>query len=192
MRPRSRRRCAGPTADNGTATEPDDAAREDADESSRPSEGDSEQNQLLDNSSSLDFSTALFVPPSEVDHEVRGGGEESLTSRGLLQVLVELYDLNLNNSRRVDGVWEETARWIKYEEDVEGVDHHWGQPHVAFLSFHALIQLRKCIARGTVIKDVDATQFSEVCDVIAEVIAAEGHCALSAERIRQVLLLQHK
>lgn len=32
------------------------------------------------------------------------------------EVLVELYDLKLNNEENVEGVWEETARWIKYEE----------------------------------------------------------------------------
>lgn len=66
------------------------------------------------------------------------------------EVLVELYDLKLDDEDVVDGVWEETARWIKYEEDVEGVDHRWGAPHVAFLSFHALLQLRKCMAKGRV------------------------------------------
>uniref|UniRef100_A0A9J2P7R1 Anion exchange protein n=1 Tax=Ascaris lumbricoides TaxID=6252 RepID=A0A9J2P7R1_ASCLU len=70
----------------------------------------------------------------------------------LTPVLVELYDLEL---RANDGEWLETARWIKYEEDVEGAGHHWGQPHVAFLSFHSLLQLRRCF-----IKDLHEVQSS--------------------------------
>jgi hypothetical protein len=63
-------------------------------------------------------------------------------------VFVELYDLNLNSEKSLSGCWEETARWVKYEEDVEGVDHRWGQPHVAFLSMRSMIQLRKLISKG--------------------------------------------
>lgn len=40
------------------------------------------------------------------------------------------------------------CRWVKYEEDVEGADRHWGRAHVPFLSFHSLLQLRKCIDKG--------------------------------------------
>lgn len=45
--------------------------------------------------------------------------------------------------------WKETARWIKYEEDVEEGADRWGQPHVASLSFHSLLNLRRCLETGT-------------------------------------------
>ncbi|CAD5226586.1 unnamed protein product [Bursaphelenchus xylophilus] len=119
--------------------------------------------------------------------------EWSLTSKDRCKrdVLVELYDLKLNDVCLMDGVWEETARWIKYEEDVEGVDHRWGQPHVAFLSFHALLQLRKCIAKGTLILDVNIDGFDHMCEAISKAITSEGHCPVSAEKIKEMLLLQH-
>lgn len=44
--------------------------------------------------------------------------------------------------------WKETARWIKYEEDVEEGAERWGRPHVAPLSFHSLLNLRKCLETG--------------------------------------------
>ena len=50
--------------------------------------------------------------------------------------------------RHGDLEWKETARWIKYEEDVEGVDGRWGKPHIAFLNFNALFSLRRGIERG--------------------------------------------
>lgn len=44
--------------------------------------------------------------------------------------------------------WKETARWIKYEEDVnEGTDR-WGRPHVASLSFHSLLNVRRSLESG--------------------------------------------
>lgn len=44
--------------------------------------------------------------------------------------------------------WKETARWIKFEEDVEEETERWGKPHVASLSFRSLLELRKTISHG--------------------------------------------
>ena len=44
--------------------------------------------------------------------------------------------------------WKERARWIKFEEDVEQ-NEQWGKPHIASLSFHSLLELRKGIESGT-------------------------------------------
>jgi sodium bicarbonate transporter 10 len=32
--------------------------------------------------------------------------------------------------------WKETARWVKFEEDVEEGGNRWSKPHVATLSLH--------------------------------------------------------
>ena len=61
------------------------------------------------------------------------------------QVFVELEEL------RHDGEglgWEETARWIKFEEDVEEGSGRWGRPHVSALAFHSLVDLRKGLEKG--------------------------------------------
>lgn len=43
--------------------------------------------------------------------------------------------------------WQETARWIKFEENVED-SNRWGKPHVASLTFHSLLELRKGLEKG--------------------------------------------
>ena len=64
----------------------------------------------------------------------------------LLQIFVELDELKYVSGRME---WKETARWIKYEEDVEGVGaSRWGKPHIAILNFHALFSLRKGLEAG--------------------------------------------
>lgn len=62
------------------------------------------------------------------------------------QVFVELNELMLDRSQEPH--WRETARWIKFEEDVEEETERWGKPHVASLSFRSLLELRRTIAQG--------------------------------------------
>lgn len=63
-----------------------------------------------------------------------------------IQVFVQLDELKGIGDERE---WKETARWIKYEEDVhEGTDR-WGRPHVASLSFHSLLNVRRSLESGT-------------------------------------------
>uniref|UniRef100_A0A914W575 Anion exchange protein n=2 Tax=Plectus sambesii TaxID=2011161 RepID=A0A914W575_9BILA len=105
------------------------------------------------------------------------------------EVIVELFDLALNDAD--NGEWVETARWIKYEEDAEGVDHHWGQPHVAFLSFHSLIQLRKCLAKGVILLDLPANSFATACEQIANAMAVHGMDNVNTKRIMEILQMKH-
>lgn len=46
--------------------------------------------------------------------------------------------------------WKETARWVKFEEDVEEGGDRWSKPHVATLSLHSLFELRSLLTNGTV------------------------------------------
>uniref|UniRef100_A0A8C5ERK9 Solute carrier family 4 member 7 n=1 Tax=Gouania willdenowi TaxID=441366 RepID=A0A8C5ERK9_GOUWI len=50
--------------------------------------------------------------------------------------------------------WKETARWLKFEEDVEDGGERWSKPYVATLSLHSLFELRRCITNGTVLLDM--------------------------------------
>lgn len=74
-------------------------------------------------------------------------GPQTLTLGSCLtQVFVELNELTLDRSQEPH--WRETARWIKFEEDVEEETERWGKPHVASLSFRSLLELRRTIAHG--------------------------------------------
>jgi hypothetical protein len=66
-------------------------------------------------------------------------------------VFVELDELNVVDDHEVE--WREKARWIKFEEDVEEGAERWGKPHVASLSFHSLLELRKGLEQGTLISN---------------------------------------
>ena len=63
-----------------------------------------------------------------------------------MQMFVELDELHLGDNNIWE--WREKARWIKYEEDVEEDARKWSKPHVSSLSFHSLVELRRCIELG--------------------------------------------
>ena len=62
----------------------------------------------------------------------------------MFQIFTELCEFDLE-----DAVWRERARWIKYEEDVQEEAGRWGSAHVSSLSFHSVLELRKCLEHGT-------------------------------------------
>lgn len=59
---------------------------------------------------------------------------------------MELNELVADKNQELQ--WKETARWIKFEEDVEEETDRWGKPHVASLSFRSLLELRKTLSHG--------------------------------------------
>lgn len=92
-----------------------------------------------------------------------------------------------------DREWKETARWIKYEEDVEeGVDR-WGKPHVASLSFHSLLNLRKCLEEGLVMLDMEEKELPGIAYRVCEDLYKED---LIREEVKaplmRILLLRHR
>lgn len=60
------------------------------------------------------------------------------------QAFVELEELTKHGEEME---WKETARWIKFEENVED-SNRWGKPHVASLTFHSLLELKKGLEKG--------------------------------------------
>ncbi|KAL0198105.1 hypothetical protein M9458_006645, partial [Cirrhinus mrigala] len=40
-------------------------------------------------------------------------------------------------------VWQEMGRWLGYEENLSPATGQWSQPHISYLTFKSLIQLRK-------------------------------------------------
>uniref|UniRef100_A0A2C9LSW4 Band 3 cytoplasmic domain-containing protein n=1 Tax=Biomphalaria glabrata TaxID=6526 RepID=A0A2C9LSW4_BIOGL len=58
--------------------------------------------------------------------------------------------------------WKETARWVKYEEDVEEGGMRWSKPHVASLSLHSLFELRSSLTTGACMLEMDANNIQQV------------------------------
>ncbi|CAH0577697.1 unnamed protein product [Chrysodeixis includens] len=89
--------------------------------------------------------------------------------------------------------WKETARWIKYEEDVEEGSARWGKPHVASLSFHSLLNLRRCLETGVVLLDLDEKDLPGVAYRVVESMVSDGLIEEDDKPVvMRSLLLRHR
>ncbi|KAK6292641.1 hypothetical protein J4Q44_G00372250, partial [Coregonus suidteri] len=91
-----------------------------------------------------------------------------------------------------DTEWRETARWLKFEEDVEDGGERWSKPYVATLSLHSLFELRSCILNGVVLLDMRANSVEEVADMVLDQQETVGPLGDEVRRkVRETLLKQH-
>ncbi|KAG7477364.1 hypothetical protein MATL_G00068820 [Megalops atlanticus] len=89
-----------------------------------------------------------------------------------------------------DAEWKETARWLKFEEDVEDGGERWSKPYVATLSLHSLFELRSCIINGSMLLDIRASCIEEIADMVLD--QQEGALDESVRvKVREALLKRH-
>ncbi|KAL9905640.1 band 3 anion transport protein isoform X5 [Glossina fuscipes] len=89
--------------------------------------------------------------------------------------------------------WKETARWIKYEEDVQEGSDRWGKPHVASLSFHSLLNLRRCLETGVVLLDLNEKDLPAVAYRVVEQMVVEDLIHVNDKpAVMRSLLLRHR
>uniref|UniRef100_A0AAR2JVL1 Anion exchange protein n=1 Tax=Pygocentrus nattereri TaxID=42514 RepID=A0AAR2JVL1_PYGNA len=106
------------------------------------------------------------------------------------EVFVELNELIMDKNQELQ--WRETARWIKFEEDVEEETDRWGKPHVASLSFRSLLELRKTISHGAVLLDLDQKTLPGIAhQVVEQMIISDQIKAEDRANVLRALLLKH-
>jgi len=87
--------------------------------------------------------------------------------------------------------WVERARWIKYEEDLEC--GRWGRAHVAFLTFHSLMNLRHCMESGILLLDISARDLTELVHRVVENLGEKGIIEEDQKsKVLRVLLYRRK
>ncbi|KAG7455363.1 hypothetical protein MATL_G00255920 [Megalops atlanticus] len=131
---------------------------------------------------------------SQVVHISKDHKEPSSRSRKLdrtpHEVFVELNELIMDKNQEMQ--WRETARWIKFEEDVEEETDRWGKPHVASLSFRSLLELRKTISHGAVLLDLDQKTLPGIAhQVVEQMIISDQIKAEDRANVLRALLLKH-
>lgn len=91
-----------------------------------------------------------------------------------------------------DFFWKETARWIKFEEDVEENANRWGKPHVPCLNFSSIQDVRSTLENGAILLDLDEKNLQNIAISVVEQLIALG-TLLAEERdvFISVLLTPH-
>ncbi|XP_035536841.1 sodium bicarbonate cotransporter 3-like isoform X8 [Morone saxatilis] len=105
-------------------------------------------------------------------------------------LFTELDELSFRDGRSTE--WKETARWLKFEEDVEDGGERWSKPYVATLSLHSLFELRSCILNGTVMLDMRANSIEEIADMLIDSMVASGQLKDDLRaKVREAMLKKH-
>uniref|UniRef100_A0A3P9L9R6 Solute carrier family 4 member 2a n=1 Tax=Oryzias latipes TaxID=8090 RepID=A0A3P9L9R6_ORYLA len=88
--------------------------------------------------------------------------------------------------------WRETARWFRFEEEMEEEDTEcWGRPQVSCLSFHSLLQLRKAISHGAVLLDLKQRTLPGIAQqVVEQLVLSDQIKAEDRDKLLRVLIFQ--
>ncbi|KAM3728456.1 Electrogenic sodium bicarbonate cotransporter [Dirofilaria immitis] len=98
--------------------------------------------------------------PESPIHNVRELLEAHLEETPL--IYTEMLDLDKDDNARRQ--WKQVARWIKYEQTIEGDDTRFSKPHITLLSIIGLIQLKNCLRKGVILLDIEAYSFNEIAE----------------------------
>ncbi|KAG8129462.1 hypothetical protein E2320_016138 [Naja naja] len=85
--------------------------------------------------------------------------------------------------------WKETARWLKFEEDVEDGGERWSKPYVATLSLHSLFELRSCIINGSILLDKSVNCTEDIAEMILD--SQDSHDISVRKKFWETLLKKH-
>nr|XP_049585338.1 sodium bicarbonate cotransporter 3-like [Syngnathus scovelli] len=99
-------------------------------------------------------------------------------------------ELALRNGEVVE--WKQTARCLKFEEDLGDGGERWRKPYVATLSLHSLFELRSCIMNGAVILDMRANGIEQIADMVIDTMLASGQLEDHVQdKVREAILKRH-
>uniref|UniRef100_A0A8C3UYC3 Anion exchange protein n=1 Tax=Catharus ustulatus TaxID=91951 RepID=A0A8C3UYC3_CATUS len=120
---------------------------------------------------------------------VLGVPSEALTPRLWLQGYVELHELVLDNAK--DLCWMEAGHWLKLEEDFQE-SGDWSQPHLSFLTYHSLLEIRRALNKGAILLGVEATSLPAIVHILLDQLIYEGQLKpQDRDDAMRTLLLRH-
>ncbi|XP_017274872.1 solute carrier family 4 member 1a (Diego blood group) [Kryptolebias marmoratus] len=106
------------------------------------------------------------------------------TTRGDAQAYVELNELQGN-------IWQETGRWVGYEENLDYTTGTWGPAHISYLNFRSILQVRRALSTGAIIFDVAASTLSSVAErMVDELLSRNEIRSSDRDALLRALLMR--
>uniref|UniRef100_A0A8B9ZCJ2 Anion exchange protein n=1 Tax=Buteo japonicus TaxID=224669 RepID=A0A8B9ZCJ2_9AVES len=136
-------------------------------------------------------SVAPLTAPSVTDVDLEAGGStRPVSQRETHEGYVELHELVMDNRKEL--YWMEASHWLKLEEDFKDAGH-WGQPHLSFLTYRSLLDIRRALPKGAVLFNVAATSLPAIVHILIDQMIYEGQIKpQDRDDILRTLLLEHK
>ncbi|XP_017349044.1 solute carrier family 4 member 1a (Diego blood group) isoform X2 [Ictalurus punctatus] len=107
------------------------------------------------------------------------------TTRGDAQSYVEVNEL-------LDGKWQETGRWVGYEETFNATTGTWGSSHISCLTFRSLIQLRRVMSKAAVLLDLEENDFTVIAEKIVDELLEKNEIQASDRETLLKALLEKR
>ncbi|XP_033027136.1 band 3 anion transport protein isoform X3 [Lacerta agilis] len=109
--------------------------------------------------------------------------------RNAHEAFVELHELVMDRNNELR--WMEASHWINLEEDFEEMGH-WGRPHMSYLNFQSLLEVRRAFSKGTVLLDLQEKSLAGIANQMLDEMIHEGKIKPDdRELVLRTLLLQH-
>ncbi|XP_033911474.1 solute carrier family 4 member 1b (Diego blood group) isoform X2 [Acipenser ruthenus] len=110
--------------------------------------------------------------------------------RGSHQSYVELNELKMDTTK--EQFWQETARWVRFEEDFNEDVEHWDKPHVSYLTFSSLLELRRTMDKGAVLLDLQEQSLAGIASKVVDSMVKDGQVSeQDRAQLLRALLLKH-
>ncbi|XP_039236319.1 band 3 anion transport protein, partial [Pipra filicauda] len=125
---------------------------------------------------------------TDVDPEA-SGSRRLLSQKDTHEGYVELHELVMDSSK--DLCWMEAGHWLQLEEDFQE-SGQWSQPHLSFLTYRNLLEIRRALNKGAILLDVAANSMAAIVNVLIDQMIYEGQWKpQDREDILRTLLLRH-
>ncbi|XP_042643397.1 band 3 anion transport protein isoform X6 [Tyto alba] len=129
--------------------------------------------------------------PSLTDVDLEAvGSRRPVSQQKTHEGYVELHELVMDTTKEL--CWMEAGHWLKLEEDFQEA-RQWGQPHLSFLTYRSLLEIRRALPKGIMLLDVAANSLVAIAYILIDQMIFQGQIKpQDREDILRTLLLQHK
>ncbi|XP_062994155.1 band 3 anion transport protein isoform X1 [Elgaria multicarinata webbii] len=142
----------------------------------------------------LKHSNMSLATQSSVSSPEEGPGSvkaarPSASQKATHEAYVELHELVMDENNEIR--WMEASHWLKLEEDFEEMGH-WGRPHLSYLTFQSLLELRRAFSKGTFLLDLPERNLAGIASQVLDQMIYKGQLKPEdREVVLRSLLLQH-
>ncbi|XP_033840977.1 solute carrier family 4 member 1b (Diego blood group) [Periophthalmus magnuspinnatus] len=93
---------------------------------------------------------------------------------------------------QTEGYWQETGRWVGYEESFDPQAGVWASSHISFLTFKSLIQIRRTMNTGVIIFNCEEQSMAAIAEkIVKELLNKKEIRPGDREGVLKALLQNH-